>query len=80
MAATGSIAHSSFRATALLQGSGPYRHSRPLKEGLGEKVLDVIGATRRIRTDDLLITNKHDTPNTANDPEKRLTKSRDKGD
>ena len=29
--------------------------------------------------DDLLITTKLETPNTANDPEKRSTKSRDKG-
>jgi hypothetical protein len=33
------------------------------------------GATRRIRTDDVLITNKLEGPNTRNDPEQSSTKS-----
>ena len=39
------------------------------------KVLDFSGATRRIRTDDLLITNKPKNLTTAHDPEKSSTNS-----
>ena len=46
-----------------------------LQELAEEKTL-VSGATRRIRTDDLLMTNKLAGPNIVNDPEKPLTKSR----
>jgi hypothetical protein len=46
------------------------------------KVLDCVGvsgATRRIRTDDLLITNNLAAPNSVDDPAKSSTKSRKTG-